>query len=134
MESNLILEGDVPFTFARVEGASAPVRLFIDNGANAGHVNHRFVRDFPGIMAGAHRQSITRTGGAGSETQDAMQLPQLVLNFGQVAAPLTDVDVVDDHQTDRHGVLGLDALRTAPGYVLDFDAMRFELLESRSAS
>lgn len=127
-ESNLILEGDVPFTFAHIDGASAPVRLFIDNGAKTGHLNQRFVTEFPGVIASAHRQSVTRTGGAGSEMQDAMQLPQLVLAFGQATAALTNVDVVDDHQTDRHGTLGLDALRTAPGYVLDFDAMRFDLL------
>jgi hypothetical protein len=108
--------------------------LFIDNGANSGHLNQRFAADFPALMTSAVRQTVTRTGGAGSETQDAMQLPHLVLNFGAVSAPISDVDVIDDHNNDRHGTLGLDALRTAPGYILDFEAMRFELLPQVSGS
>jgi predicted aspartyl protease len=132
--SNLVVEGEEPFTLAHVDGSERVVRLFIDNGANASHLNQRFVAEFPTIIATAHRQAVTRTGAAGSETQEAMKLPGLVLRFGQRAAPIADVDVIDDHKTNRHGDLGLDALRTAPGYVLDFEAMRFELLSGDQVS
>ena len=63
-----------------------------------------------------------------------MKLPRLVLSFWQASATITDVDVITDHKTDRHGDLGLDALRTSPSYVLDFEAMRFELLGSGANS
>ena len=125
--SNLIVDGDAAYTSARIEGSATPARLFIDNGATTSHLNERFVAGFPTLMASAHRASVTRTGGAGSETQDALKLPRLVLGLGQASATITDIDVIEDHQLDRHGDLGLDALRTAPSYVFDFEAMRFEL-------
>ncbi len=85
-------------------------------------------------MAVGRAASVTRTGGAGSETQDAMKLPRLQLDIGGVSTTITDVDVIDDGKLDRHGDLGLDALRTVPSYVLDFEAMRFELNAGTSAS
>ena len=74
------------------------------------------------------RARTRRIASRASLTASASSLPQLDLSFGPTSAHLTNVDVTDDHQTDRHGSLGLDTLRTAPGYVLDFEAMRFELL------
>jgi predicted aspartyl protease len=126
--SNLIVESDEPYTFVKIDGSERVLRLFIDNGATTTHLNQRFAAEFPAFVASAYRESVTRTGAAGSETQDAMKLPSLVLRIGRTTAPITHIDVIDDQKTNRHGDLGLDALRTAPGYVLDFEAMRFELL------
>ncbi|MES1156973.1 MAG: retropepsin-like aspartic protease [Alphaproteobacteria bacterium] len=128
-DSNLMLDGEQAFLLAPIDGADHPLRFFIDNGARTSHVNHRFVTDFPAIMASAQHQAVTRTGGAGSETQnDAMVLPSLTLHIGAATTQISNVDVFDDHHNDHHGDIGLDALRTGGGYVLDFNAMRVELL------
>ncbi|SUS03318.1 conserved exported hypothetical protein [uncultured Defluviicoccus sp.] len=128
VESNLMVEGYEPYTFVKIEGSEQTLRLFIDNGAVTSHLNQRFVADFPAIVADAQRQKVTRTGAAGSETQEALKLPSLVLRVGRMTAPIKNVDVITDQKTNRHGDLGLDALRAAPGYVLDFGAMRLDLL------
>ena len=125
--SNLIVESEEPFTYVDVDGSGQPLRLLIDNGSVSSHLNQRFVAERPAIIATARRQSITRTGAAGAETQDALKLTSLVLRMGQTTASIADVDVIDDHKTNRHGDLGLDVLRTAPGYVLNFEAMTFAL-------
>lgn len=128
-ESNLMLAAEQVFVAAPVEGAGRPIRLFIDNGAVHSHLNRRFVAEFPDLAATASHESVTTTGGAGSETQDdALRLPSLTLRLGETPAALADIAVTDDHQTDRHGSIGLDALRSGRGYVLDFDAMQLKIL------
>jgi hypothetical protein len=57
-----------------------------------------------------------------------MRLPGVTLHIGATALQLHNVDVHDDHHPDRYGDLGLDALEAGRGYVLDFTAMRLELL------
>lgn len=129
--SNLNVEAVQVYAYARVPGSDRQARFFIDDGAPATHVNARFPTAFPAAAANGQRQAVTVNGGAGSETQDSMVLPSLTLTFGQTAVPLSGIRVFDDHQTDRDGDIGLDVMHSAGGYVLDFDAMRFELLPSR---
>ncbi len=127
--SNLVVESVEPFVSARANDSAVPLRFFIDNGAPTSHFNRRFVADMPAIAATGHKEAITTTGGAGSETQaDAMRLPSVVLHVGGASASLANVAVTDDRHRNRHGDIGLDVLESGRGYVFDFDAMRLELL------
>jgi predicted aspartyl protease len=130
--SDLMVDSVQPYTYARLDGADQPARFFIDNGSPRSHVNRRFGEAFPSAIAKGRREAVTVHGGAGAETQaDGMVLPTLNLHFGDAAVTLSEVRVFDDHQTERVGDIGLDVLESHGGYVLDFDAMRFELLPAR---
>jgi predicted aspartyl protease len=127
--SNLLADGVEAVALARADDGSRTLRFFIDNGAPHSHLNRRFVADFPEIAATGQHQAVTTTGGGGSETQqDALRLPSITLHIGDGSALITDVPVIDDHHAARHGDIGLDALEAGAGYVLDFQAMRLELL------
>jgi predicted aspartyl protease len=130
--SNLNVDGVQPYTYAAIEGAERKARFFIDNGAPTTHVNRRFPLSFPSAMTNARHEAVTAHGGAGSETQaDGMVLPTLTLHFGDTPVTLSEVRVFDDHQTERDGDIGADVLNSGGGYVLDFDAMRLEILPPR---
>jgi predicted aspartyl protease len=127
--SNLLADGVEAVALARANESTRTLRFFIDNGAPHSHLNLRFVADLPEIAATGQHQAVTTTGGGGSETQqDAMRLPSIALHIGEGSASLMNVPVIDDHNASRHGDIGLDALEAGHGYVLDFQAMRLELL------
>lgn len=130
--SNLNVDAVQVYAYADVDGAERPARFFIDNGAPHSHVNARFPPSFPSAMINARREAVTAHGGAGSETQaNGMVLPSLTLHFFGTPVTLNEVRVFDDHQTERDGDIGADVLNSGAGYVLDFDAMRIELLPPR---
>lgn len=128
-DSNLLIDSVQAIALARANTDPHTLRFMIDNGAPHSHFNQRFVADFPEIAATGQRQAVTTSGGGGSETQqDAMRLPNITLHIGDSAASITNVPVIDDHHSEKHGDIGLDALEAGRGYVLDFNAMRLELL------
>jgi hypothetical protein len=68
-------------------------------------------------------------GGAGGEVthNDALAIASIDVNAGGRTVTLQDVRVTENDR-NQHGLIGQDLLRSGSGYVLDFDAMRFELL------
>jgi len=128
-DSNLLADGVEAVALVRANDNARTLRFFIDNGAPHSHLNRRFADELPEITSSGRHQAVTTAGGGGSETQaDAMILPSLTLHIGSGAAQLSNVPLIDDHHTSRHGDIGLDALEPGRGYVLDFIAMRLELL------
>jgi len=128
-DSNLFADGVDAVALVRANDNAQTLRFFIDNGAPHSHLNRRFADELPEITSSGRHQAVTTAGGGGSETQaDAMVLPSLTLHIGSGAAQLSNVPLIDDHHTSRHGDIGLDALEPGRGYVLDFIAMRVELL------
>src|SRR5262249_27738977 len=106
--SNLLADGVEPVVLAKADDSPLTLRFFVDNGAPTSHLNRRFAADLPQIAASGHKEAVTTTGGAGSETQnDAMRLPRLTLHIGGEAASLANVAVTDDHHPARHGDIGL---------------------------
>src|SRR5262249_40975032 len=128
-DSNLLVDGVQAIGLARANDNGSTLRFFIDNGAPHTHLNRRFVTDFPDIAASGQHQAVTTAGGRGEETpQDAMRLPSITLHIGDGVASISNIPVIDDHRPSNHGDLGLDALEAGRGYVLDFNAMRLDLL------
>jgi len=128
-DSNLLADGVEAVALVRANDNARTLRFFIDNGAPHSHLNRRFADELPEITSTGQRQAVTTAGGGGSETQgDAMVLPSVTLHIGSGAAQLSNVPLIDDHHSSRHGDIGLDALEPGRGYVLDFIAMRLELL------
>lgn len=128
-DSNLLADGVEAVALLRANDNARTLSFFIDNGAPHTHLNRRFADELPEITSTGNHQAVTTAGGGGSETQaDAMVLPSLTLHIGSGSAQLSNVPLIDDHHTSRHGDIGLDALEPGRGYVLDFIAMRVELL------
>lgn len=129
-ESNLLADGVEAVALLRANDNARTLRFFIDNGAPHSHLNRRFADELPEITTSGVHQAVTTAGGGGSETQaDAMVLPSLTLHIGSGAVQLSNVPLIDDHHTSRHGDIGLDALERGRGYVLDFNEMRLQLID-----
>lgn len=124
-ESNLMFDALHPVV--TVGAGEARLRLLLDTGANGTQLAKRAVEEFPAIAVGAERRP-TEVGGAGGSAthEDALSLPSLTLTIAGKDVTIEEVSVVAD-RSQRHGILGQDAMRGTGGYVMDFKAMRFEL-------
>lgn len=127
-QSNMILDGLQPIAEIEVPAANATLVMIIDTGARRTGFSMRAARDFPALVQGAETRSTT-LGGAGGEIthDDALAIASIDVNAGGRTVTLQDVRVTENDR-NQHGLIGQDLLRSGRGYVLDFDAMRFELL------
>jgi predicted aspartyl protease len=127
-QSNMILDGLQPIAQIEVPSANATLVMIIDTGARKTGFSMQAARDFPALVQDAQNRETT-LGGAGGEIThtDALAIPSLVVNAGGRTVTLQDVRVTENDR-NQHGLIGQDLLRSGRGYVLDFDAMRFELL------
>ena len=130
-ERNLALDGLQPITYVRAPAANATLRMIIDTGARVSSLNHDAAAAFPALIEGAEQRATTVSGAGGSVTEhDALAIASLTLTVADTPITLRDVRVGASgaRRGAGHGLVGQDILRSGAGYVLDFDAMRFELL------
>lgn len=126
---NLLVDGLQPI--AVVQSGDATLRMLLDTGAQNSQLSRIVERDYPALLEGAEERAAT-IGGAGGVRTDAqaLSIPRLTLNVAGRDVALSNVRLMRAGRAmDRHGILGQDVLRSGGGYVLDFQTMRFELLE-----
>jgi len=128
-QPNMILDGLQPVAEVEAPSANATLVMIIDTGARRTGFSMQAARDFPALVEGADTRTTT-LGGAGGEIthEDALAIASLTINAGGRSVTLQDLRVTDNDR-NQHGLIGQDLLRSGRGYVLDFDAMRFELLD-----
>lgn len=134
-ERNLALDGLQPITYVHAPAADATLRMIIDTGARVSSLSRGAAEAFPALIENAQTRATT-IGGAGATItdQDALAIPSLTLTVAGAPVTLEDVRVSESgaRRGAGHGLVGQDILRSGAGYVLDFDAMRFELLPAAS--
>jgi predicted aspartyl protease len=127
-EPNLILAAAQPIALLRVAHSSRPLRMSIDTGGNRSSLTPLAGVDFPAILAGAVIRTSKVAGAGGVVSNETTRvLPSLDLYLDRQKLTLSDVYVAEG-PGDCHGVLAQDALRSGGGYVIDFIAMRIEIL------
>jgi len=127
-DSNFWLDGLEPFATVSVDNAPNPLTMEIDSGARTSQLNHDRRANFAALLDGASTHAVSIGGAGGTLTQQASVVPHLTVHVGAQTVTLDDVEVIDGPSADQDGVIGQDVLRShGGGYVLDFDAMRFEL-------
>lgn len=127
-DSNLILDGLQPVALIRAPEAGVVLNMILDTGAQRTGLTRNAATEFPALVHGAETRATTFGGAGGMTTQDdALSINTLVLEIGGAPVTLSDVRVTENAR-NRHGLLGQDVLRAHGGYVLDFEAMRLELL------
>lgn len=127
--SNLLLDGLQPHIAVRAN--DAPLVLVLDTGAQRSSLTESAAREFPALVAGANIRTATVGGAGGMVTRDVQSIPRLSLQVGPTSATLENVEVAPDQEGRGHGLLGQDVMRSGAGYVIDFDAMRLEILPVR---
>jgi len=120
--SNMILAGSQPVAIVNVEGSAAPLRLALDTGSIRSSLTRLGASEFPTLMANAISQD--RNPGSGAATQ---VIPRMVVKLGEENVRLANIAVAGGPPC-CHGVMGQDILRSRAGYIIDFDAMRVELM------
>jgi hypothetical protein len=121
--SNMILAGSQPIALVNVEGTAATLRMALDSGAIRSSLTRFGASEFPTLMASAISQE-NRNPGSGGATQ---VIPRMVLKLGEENVRVANIPVAGGPPC-CHGVIGQDVLRSRAGYIIDFDAMRLELV------
>lgn len=121
---NLILSGVQPLMQVQTGQGGYRLRLFVDTGARQTSLHRKALLDYPDLGTHAETKAAT-VGGAGgtSVDEDAMVLPQLVLEAGGREVTLANLRVLSKAEPDRHGEIGQDFLRQAKSFSLDFNSM-----------
>ncbi|MGY6532175.1 aspartyl protease family protein [Glycocaulis sp.] len=127
---NMVLEGMRPVALVAAGEGEAPLRLLIDTGARSTLLHHS-AEEVIAELFQTVSAAPTRYAGAGGvvRDEDALSLPVLPLMIAGQRVTLEDVRVVSRQQGRLHGLLGQDVLRARQGYLIDFIAMRLELLD-----
>jgi predicted aspartyl protease len=127
--SNMILAGSQPVVLVNIEGTAAPLRMALDTGSIRSSLTRLGASEFPTLMSGAITQN-NGNAGSGSATQ---VIPRAVLKVGEENVRVANLPVTGGPAC-CHGVIGQDVLRSRAGYIVDFDAMRLELVSLSGAS
>lgn len=125
--SNLLLDGVRPIAMVSFEGGD--LQMLIDTGANRSHLSHRAAEEFPALVADAVEGANAVRGAGGAATDETgMTIGSISLTVAGRSIIIEDVPVRSVGAVEDHGVIGQDLMRSGAGYVIDFDAMRFEVL------
>jgi predicted aspartyl protease len=127
-EANLVLNGLNPLVLVSVVGLDAPLVMMLDTGSSGTGLTPLAGEDHPELLQGAREEIGTAGGIGGSVAANTQIIPQLELSIAGVDVPLRNVRVAPVARDARHGLIGQDVLSSGIGYVLDFQALRFELL------
>jgi hypothetical protein len=128
--SNLFFDGGKrPVVTATFEGTD--VFMSLDTGAMNTDVYSGFARTFPEYLAQHGTKSTNEIRGiGGTETFEAIHIPELPLTVGGQQVSLKSVSVMTEHETWRKWVvanLGKDLLMQTGGFRIDFGAMSLSL-------
>jgi hypothetical protein len=126
--SNLLLSGLEPLVLAHVPGATTPLRMELDSGANATGFAHNAVEDAPVLLLHA-AQHVLRLGGAGGVVTErkALRLPQVALVIGGRRFTLRNVAVSSRSSAGSDGTIGQDILRQGARWILNFKSMALRI-------
>jgi predicted aspartyl protease len=129
-ESNLLLSGLEPLLLVCVPGASGPLRMALDSGANKTIFAHNAIADAPALLAHAERHALT-LGGAGGQDRDrrALLLPAVTLIIDGRRFDLRNVPMMSRQSASSDGKIGEDILRQGAWVRLDFRTMRLTIAE-----
>jgi predicted aspartyl protease len=118
---NLILSGLDPFVLVPAGGHT--LRLALDTAADRTTLNASALHQ--SALGGAITSATLTWQGAGGSATDrsARVLDEFVLTLGERVVTLHRVAVLSQSDDDRHGLIGLDAFKTARRWSIDFDAM-----------
>ncbi len=120
---NIVYNSMSPLVSLGVEAAGKPVQLsmLLDSGAQQTSFEGRLLRDHPGLVDGAATVTSQRGGAGGAVTSDnTRRIAKLDAVVGAKSVTLSNIDVHDTMNAERHGILGLNALRN--GFVIDWKA------------
>jgi predicted aspartyl protease len=120
---NILYNGMAPLLGLGVDVAGKPERLLmlLDSGAQKTSFEGRLLRDYPALVDGAATVTSRRGGAGGTVTSDeTRRIAKLGVKIGEKSVDLTNADVHETLNEERHGILGLDALRG--GFVIDWRA------------
>ena len=127
-DSNLALDGLQLLAAVNLDEYQG--RMLLDTGARSTFLNRGVIAKFPNLISDADRTSVLTLGAGGSSRdQAALSIDELRVVVAGRSIKLEDVKITGDAHDRRDGILGQDVLTAGRGYVLDFRAMRLELLE-----
>lgn len=121
-ERNILFGGMSPIVTVNVAANDdeADVMMLLDSGAQRTSFSSGFADAAPAIMQDAETVTSTRGGAGGMVTSDkTKRIASLAITAGDYTAQLKNVDVHNDGQDSRMGILGLDAFGT--GFVIDWE-------------
>ncbi len=127
---NLFFQDESPIVEIGHDGHR--VQMFLDTGANESLLYPSFRSALSREEQERLRKKHDKTAGVGGLIERTIDLvPRLRIEFSGTAVNLKRVSLLPEQPAgsgrDRDGVVGMDALWN--GFVLDFDAMRFEVQE-----
>jgi predicted aspartyl protease len=126
--ANLLLSGLQPLLLVRVPGASHPLRMVLDTGANTTMFSHNAVTDAPALLAHAGVHDLHVGGAGGTETdRKALRLPVVTLTVDGRRFKLENVAVISRARAGSDGMIGQDLLRQGARVTVDFQSMRLTI-------
>ena len=135
--SNLFFDGGKrPVVIASFQGTE--VFMSVDTGAMTTDVYSGFARSFPEYLRQHGTKSTNEIRGiGGTETFEAIHVPELPLTVGGQQVSLKPVSIMTSHETWRKWVvanLGKDILMQTGGFRIDFGAMSLSLRQPLNPS
>jgi predicted aspartyl protease len=112
-DRNILYNGNSPLIDLTVSVKGAPRRLslLLDSGAQQTSFSARVPAEHPSLLEGAATVTSQRGGAGGVVVSDkTRRIASLDATVGGKPVTLKNIDVHEDQELDRHGILGLDAL------------------------
>lgn len=120
---NILYNGQSPLIdlTINVNGVPRRLSLLLDSGAQQTSFSARLPAEHPSLLEGATTVTSQRGGAGGVVVSDkTRRIAGLDVTVGGKPVTLKNIDVHEDQEEDRHGILGLDALEQ--GFVIDWKA------------
>ena len=124
---NMLFHDSNPVVDVRVERKHLDFTL--DTGAVDTDLNPAFAKTLPALMKNGTRETRSLEGLGGTVNGDSILLPSVTLQIGDRNTVLKPAHVFTKHGngTWAAGNLGMDSLKQAPAFTLDFGAMTLRL-------
>ena len=124
---NMLFKNSNPVIDVRVEQKRLDFTL--DTGAVDTDLNPAFAKTLPALMKNGTRETRSLEGLGGTVNGDSILLPSVTLQIGDRNTVLKPAHVFTEHGngTWAAGNLGMDVLKQAPSFTLDFGAMTLRL-------
>jgi Aspartyl protease len=128
-EPNIAMIDDHPAV--RVAIGDRTVLFTLDSGAVNTDLYEKFGKEFPQLMAAGRQSSAEVRGIGGAESFSSTKLADVHIAIGDAKVTLRSPDVLGRQVGSPRfvGNLGFDLLKQTGAFLVDFEAMRLELLE-----
>lgn len=125
-KSNLIFDDDHLAVSVGVQGGKGLAAL--DTGALSTDLYQTLTIQFPSLMESSKKESREVRGVGGAETYDSLIIPELTFELGGLETVLRPAHVLLNRSARSYmGNFGMDLLRQARAFKVDFAAMTLEL-------